>query len=69
MSTPFKSIRKLNLLGDLAERYRQALVDGKREAAAAAISEVRQAAADWLRDQTKAIRAEAQRNARAGDSG
>jgi len=37
--------------------------------AAAAISEVRQAAADWLRDQTKSIRAEAERDARAGDSG
>src|SRR5436190_23780028 len=39
MSTPFKSIKKLNLLGDLAERYRAALVDGRREAAAAVISE------------------------------
>ena len=37
--------------------------------AAAAISEVRQAAADWLRDQTKSIRAEAERDARAGESG
>ena len=37
--------------------------------AAAAISEVRQAAADWLRDQTKAVRAEAERAARSGDGG
>ncbi len=36
--------------------------------AAATISEVRQAAADWLREQTKSVRAEAERAARSSDS-
>jgi uncharacterized protein YdcH (DUF465 family) len=48
------------------ERAREAeeRAKGLEGEAAAAISEVRQAAADWLRDQTKAIRAKAERAAR-----
>jgi hypothetical protein len=57
-------------LTDADERARQSeeRVREVEAEAAATISEVRQAAADWLRDQTKAIRAEAEREARAGDA-
>jgi methanogenic corrinoid protein MtbC1/DNA-binding XRE family transcriptional regulator len=46
VSTPLKSIRGRGLLGDLAERYRSALVDGRREAAAAVIGEGLEAGLD-----------------------